>query len=212
MGRSARARSARAGDRRAAAAAAPTLAGAFVQESVGVALLGLACFAALALWSYVPTDPALIGDAVMNRAGRLGATIAAGLVSSVGSGAYLLVALVAGLGVRLMAGRGLPPLSSRLGVGAPLLIAALATIPALLGQIGSSMTALSGGALGEFLATSQAWLLGVSGALVLNAVLACVGVLAAKLIEMPVLRLRDRYVPSRSAMLHTPDSADAPRT
>src|SRR5262245_37573026 len=92
-------------------AGAPAEAGrwgsAFVREAVGVLLLGFAVFSAIALWSYVATDPLWSAEAVANRAGRLGALVAAGLNGIMGVASYLLVLLVAVVGARLLAGFGL---------------------------------------------------------------------------------------------------------
>ena len=111
-----------------------TLAGAFAQEAVGLVLLALAGFAALAVWSYAPSDPVWGTEMVRNRGGRLGALVAAGLVGGLGLGAYVIVAVAAALGCRLLAGLGLPSLSSRIALAAPLLLASTSTIPELLGM------------------------------------------------------------------------------
>ena len=79
MARSERARSA--GNR----AETGDLRSAFVREAAGVGLLGLAGFAAIALWSYAPGDPLWSADRVANRGGQLGVLIAAGLFGSVGA-------------------------------------------------------------------------------------------------------------------------------
>src|SRR6185503_1224444 len=78
---------------------------AFVREAGGVVLLGLATFTAIALWSYAPGDQLGSADRVVNRGGQLGVLIASGLFGSVGLAAYLLVAVVAVIGARLLAGR-----------------------------------------------------------------------------------------------------------
>src|SRR5262245_43550035 len=91
----------------------------FVREATGVGLLGLAIFAAIGLWSYTPGDPLWSADRVANRGGRLGALVAAGLFGGVGFAAYLLVAVVAVFGARLLTGRGLPPASARVRAAIP---------------------------------------------------------------------------------------------
>src|SRR5262249_61118148 len=73
---------------------------AFVREAVGVGLLGLALFAAIALWSYGPGDPLWSGDRVANRAGRLGALLAAGVFGGIGVAGHLWVAGLAVFGGR----------------------------------------------------------------------------------------------------------------
>src|SRR2546426_6031909 len=102
---------------------------AFVREAVGVGLVGLAVFSALALWSYAPADPIWSADRVVNRGGRLGALLAAGLFGGIGLAAHLLVAVVGVIGARLLAGRGLPPASARLRVAVPLLLLPATTLP-----------------------------------------------------------------------------------
>src|SRR5262245_59455797 len=113
MARSERTRAAGSGSNRAETG---LLRSAFVREAAGVGLLGLAIFSAIALWSYAATDPLWSADRVANRGGRLGAVLAAGLFGGVGIAAYLLVAVVAVTGARLLAGRGLPPASARVRV------------------------------------------------------------------------------------------------
>ena len=155
-----------------------TLGSAFAQEAVGVALLGLACFCALAVWSYVPLDPVWSAEPVANRAGRLGAIVASALRGSVGLGAYLILALVGVLGFRLIAGLGRPSLSSRGALAIPLLLLPAAAIPPLLSEALPRLSGLEGGALGRFLAGHEAWLLGSWGALLANALVASIGLLA----------------------------------
>src|SRR5688572_30896721 len=122
---------------------------AFVREAVGVLLLGLAVFSAIALWSYAATDPLWSTEKVANRAGRLGALVAAGLNGSVGVAAYLLVVLVAAVGARLLAGFGMPPASSRLTLAIPLLLLPATTLPPLLGAAMPRFAGLHGGAVGR---------------------------------------------------------------
>src|SRR5258706_2974652 len=56
---------------------------AFVREAGGVGLLGIASFAALALWTYAPADPLWGADQVANRGGRLGVLVAARLFAGI---------------------------------------------------------------------------------------------------------------------------------
>jgi S-DNA-T family DNA segregation ATPase FtsK/SpoIIIE len=151
---------------------------AFVREAAGVCLLGLALFAALALSSYAPGDPLWSADRVVNRGGRLGALIAAGVFGSVGVAAYLLVAVVAVIGARFVAGRGLPPASARLRIAIPLLLLPACAMPPLLGAAWPRWAGLDGGAVGELLASYEAWVLGSWGALLANALAGAVGALA----------------------------------
>jgi S-DNA-T family DNA segregation ATPase FtsK/SpoIIIE len=150
----------------------------FVREAAGVSLLGLATFAAIALWSYAPGDPLWSGDRVANHGGQLGALIASGLFRSVGIASYLLVAVVAVIGARLLAGRGLPPASPRLQIAVPLLLFPACTLPPLLGAALPRWSGLEGGVFGELLAVNQVWVLGNWGALLANALAAALGVLA----------------------------------
>jgi S-DNA-T family DNA segregation ATPase FtsK/SpoIIIE len=172
MARSERARAA--GNR----AEARDLRGAFVREAGGVLLLGLAIFAAISLWSYAPGDHVGSADRVANRGGQLGVLIAAGLFGSVGLASYLLVAVVAVIGARFLAGRGLPPASSRLQLAVPLLLFPACAIPPLLGAALPRWSGLDGGSLGTLLAGYQVWVLGNWGALLANALAAAIGVLA----------------------------------
>ena len=150
-----------------------------VRECIGIAFIGVALLSAVALWSYDPSDPVLAGP-VQNVAGVLGALIASLLQRSVGYGALLVVAAVAVLGLRLIAGRGLPAPGSRFWVGAPLLLAALATLPLVVpGSAGLTPDAPESGALGRYLAAREIWLVGSWGAFSLNLALGAIGVLAA---------------------------------
>jgi DNA segregation ATPase FtsK/SpoIIIE, S-DNA-T family len=178
------AKAARAQPARSRADAPGSLAGAFGEEAAGFALLGLAAFSALAIWSYSPTDPIWSAEPVVNRAGRVGALVAAGAMQCVGHASYLIVALIAGVGGRLLAGFGLPSLSSRLAVAVPLLVFPGAAIPPLLSAISPGLAELEGGVLGVHLARAQAWLLGSWGALLLNAVAATLGLLAITGVSM----------------------------
>jgi S-DNA-T family DNA segregation ATPase FtsK/SpoIIIE len=151
-----------------------------LQECAGLALLGLATLAALALWTYHPADPVLSADPVGNAGGVIGATLAAALLRSVGYGSVLLVGALAVVGARLTAGRGLPQLASRFWAGAPLLVAATATLPPLLARLAPAHFAgAEGGWLGNALADQQRWLLGLWGSVLLNGVLFGIGVLVA---------------------------------
>jgi S-DNA-T family DNA segregation ATPase FtsK/SpoIIIE len=150
------------------------------QECAGLALLGFATLAAIALWTYAASDPVLTGGPVENAAGAVGAALAAALLRSVGYGAVLVVAAIAIVGARLTAGRGLPQLASRFWAGAPLLIAGAATLPPLLSLLSAeSFGHAEGGWLGDTLAAQETWLLGLWGSLLLNTVLLAIGTLVA---------------------------------
>ena len=172
------ARGRHASNRSSARTAGETLGGAFAQEALGVVLLGIAAFAAIAIWSYVPTDSAWGGDPVQNRAGRLGALLAALLVGGLGLGAVVVAAGLAFLGARLMLGRGRPELGSRAMVALPLLLVSAASIPPLLQRGLPGLEHLPDGAVGAWLAGSGQWLLGSWGALLASLVALALGILA----------------------------------
>jgi S-DNA-T family DNA segregation ATPase FtsK/SpoIIIE len=151
-----------------------------VQECAGLALLGLATFSCLALWTYDPADPLLSGRPVVNAGGALGAALSAGLLRSLGLAALLLVAAALVLGVRLVGGRGLPRISSRFWLGITCLGLSAAALPPLLGQAAPQhFGTLEAGWLGRSLSELEAWMFGVWGAVVLNAMLLAMGVAIA---------------------------------
>jgi S-DNA-T family DNA segregation ATPase FtsK/SpoIIIE len=154
-----------------------SISGVLASESAGLALLGIAAFAALALSSYGPADGVLEGP-VENAGGVIGAAVAGLLLRSIGYGAVVAVGAVAILGLRLMAGRGLPHLASRFWLGALLLVGASSALPPLLLEV-----PVDGGpefgALGRFLAEHERWLLGTWGAVILNGIVLSIGALTA---------------------------------
>lgn len=149
-----------------------------VAESAGLALLGLAIFAALALASYQPGDPIFSDARPGNAGGVLGAALAQGLLTSLGYASALLVAAIAVLGLRVMAGRGLPRLASRFWIGALLLVLATATAPPLVAGL-LEREAGEVGLLGGALADWEARYLGRWGSLLLNAVFFTIGTMTA---------------------------------
>jgi S-DNA-T family DNA segregation ATPase FtsK/SpoIIIE len=150
-----------------------------VEECLGVALVGLALLAAIALATYTATDPVFERGLVANRAGVIGATVAALLFRGLGTGAAVLVGAVAVIGARMLIGRGLPHPASRFWVGSLLLLLSVATLPPLLPPaVANSAGHAGGGALGELLAGYQRWLVGTWGALLLNGVLLAIGCLS----------------------------------
>jgi len=156
-----------------------SISGRVLEECFGVALLGLALLAAIALATYTATDPVFERGLVANRAGVLGAAVAAVLLRGLGTGAAVLVGAVAVIGLRLVIGRGLPPPASRFWVGTLLLLLSAATLPPLLPQAApAGLGHVAGGALGEFLARNERWLVGMWGALLLNGVLLVIGCLS----------------------------------
>jgi S-DNA-T family DNA segregation ATPase FtsK/SpoIIIE len=166
-----RRRKARAGGSEPAAAASG-----LGSEIAGVALLGVSLLACLALATYEPSDPVLALSPVSNAAGVVGATLAGGLFAALGYGAAVLVGAFAWLGVRLCAGRGLPPWSARFWPGTVLLLVSVATIPPLLPQLLPGPAA--SGALGSALAAREGLLLSRIGALLVNGFLLLIGALS----------------------------------
>jgi S-DNA-T family DNA segregation ATPase FtsK/SpoIIIE len=148
-----------------------------LHECAGLALIGLAAFSALALWSYDARDPLLARGAVTNAGGALGAALAAGLLRSLGLSAVLVVGAAAALGTRLAAGRGLPSLSSRFYAGIACLVLASAALPPLFVEATSRVGVVEAGWLGRRLAGVQSWIFGAWGALVLNVVGLMIGLI-----------------------------------
>jgi S-DNA-T family DNA segregation ATPase FtsK/SpoIIIE len=151
-----------------------------LKECAGVALLGASLLAALALATYSQIDPILERAEVANRAGMVGALVAALLLRGLGYGAVVLVGATAFIGVRLILGKPLRLLASRFWLAALLLLVSVATLgPILHESFPGRIPALEGGAIGGYLARREAWLVGAWGALLLNAVLFTIGCLSA---------------------------------
>jgi len=157
----------------------PSSSGVLIAESAGLALLGLALFAALSLVSYESSDTFFSGEArPTNRGGELGAALAHALLTSLGYASGLLVAAAGVLGLRVMAGQGLPRLASRFWAGALLLVLATATAPPLVAELLQN-EAGEVGLLGGALADWEGRYLGRWGALLLNAILFAIGAMTA---------------------------------
>jgi S-DNA-T family DNA segregation ATPase FtsK/SpoIIIE len=151
-----------------------------VQECAGLALLGIAVLAAIAVISHDPADSVLGSGAVHNAAGAIGATLSDALLSSLGYGSLLLVAAIAIVGGRLAAGRGFPRLASRFWAAAPMLVAGASLLPPLLAQAAPARLAgAAGGWLGNALADRLIPLLGLWGSLLSTLLLLAIGVLIA---------------------------------
>jgi S-DNA-T family DNA segregation ATPase FtsK/SpoIIIE len=151
-----------------------------VEECAGLALLGFAAFAALALWSYEPSDLVLSRQRVSNAGGALGAAVAAGLLRSMGLSAVLGVLAIGTLGARLAAGRGIPSISSRFWLGFGCLVLATAALPPLIvDAVPLRAGFVEAGWLGRRLAGLQSWVFGTWGAVVLNAMLLAIGCVIA---------------------------------
>jgi S-DNA-T family DNA segregation ATPase FtsK/SpoIIIE len=150
-----------------------------LREAGGVAALGLAAIAALALATHDPADVAFQLGPSHNAAGPLGATLAALLRAAVGAGAFVLVPALGFLGVRLLLGSRVPGLRPRFWAGAALLVAVLASLPPLLASLAPGrFDGREGGALGSALAEAEGALLHAAGALVLNVLLLALATLA----------------------------------
>jgi S-DNA-T family DNA segregation ATPase FtsK/SpoIIIE len=170
----------RAKQRRSKESAEQSVSARLLEECAGILLVGLAGLALLALATYAPEDPIFERAEVANRAGILGATLAALLVNAVGAGSLVPVGAAAIVGVRLVIGRGLPALGSRFWVAAPLLLISLSTLPPLLHEVSPERFGPgAGGALGGALAARERWLVGSWGSLLLNGVLGSIGLLSA---------------------------------
>jgi S-DNA-T family DNA segregation ATPase FtsK/SpoIIIE len=142
----------------------------------------MAALSSLALASYSPADPVLALVPVDNAAGAVGATLAGGLIRSIGLGAVAAVGAVAVLGVRLILGTGVPGPLSRFWVGAATLAVALSTAAPLLLAIApdwSAPPAVVGGAIGERVFRLEQLLLSTWGAAVVNVMLLGIGLLCA---------------------------------
>ncbi len=164
----------RANNRRRTRRKAPLESGAlrsFFEEVVGLSLVALALLAALALFSYAPSDPSFQLAEVENAAGILGASVASVLMGGLGWGGWIVALGTLLLGARLLFGQGLPRFSSRFWVSGFLLLVSVATLPALLQALSPESTALGpAGALGFALAGAEERLLSAGGALVVNTV------------------------------------------
>jgi S-DNA-T family DNA segregation ATPase FtsK/SpoIIIE len=151
-----------------------------VEECAGLALLGIAAFAALSLWSYDPADGVLPRGPVANAGGALGAALAAGLLRSLGLSAALAVLALGALGARLAAGRGIPQLSSRFWLGFACLALTVAALPPLIADAVPLRDGfVEAGWLGRRLAGLQTWIFGSWGAVVLNAMGLAIGLVVA---------------------------------
>ena len=151
-----------------------------LHECGGLALVGIAAFGALALWTYDPSDPVLTTEPVGNAGGALGAALAAGLLRTFGLASVLAVAAIGLLGTRLVAGRGLPRISSRFWAGVTCLVLALSALPPLVGQaMPQHADLVEVGWLGAQLARLQSWVFGTWGAIVLNTAILAMGIAIA---------------------------------
>jgi S-DNA-T family DNA segregation ATPase FtsK/SpoIIIE len=152
----------------------------WVEECAGIALVGAALLAALALLTYSPADPIFERALVANRAGVIGAAVAAVLFGTFGYASAVLAGSVAVIGVRLILGRGLPGPTSRFWVSAVALLLSISALSPIAQQASPyPFKGTEGGAVGAFLAEREQWLVGTWGTAIGNLVLLTVGVLSA---------------------------------
>ncbi len=157
----------------------PTVTSRRAAECAGIVLMGVALLACIALATHSASDPIFTRGAVDNRAGSLGATLSALLIGGFGLGAVVVVGALLAFGARLVMGFGIPKLASRFWIGVPLLLGALSPLPALLhAAFPEAVGAIENGALGNFLATHESWLVGTWGALLVNGMLLTLGALS----------------------------------
>jgi DNA segregation ATPase FtsK/SpoIIIE, S-DNA-T family len=158
---------------------AATLAGRLARESLGIVLVGLAVLAAASVVTYTPVDPVLRWVHVANAGGVVGAALAGGLVRGFGWAALVPVLALALGGSCLLVGRQLSAIPVRLWLGGLGLLLALATLPVLLHELARlRFGEISGGALGNLLASVEGTLLSRWGALFVNLLLLAASLLA----------------------------------
>jgi S-DNA-T family DNA segregation ATPase FtsK/SpoIIIE len=151
-----------------------------VEECLGFGLLAASLLAILALATYSPADPIFERAEVANRAGVIGATVAAILFRTLGYASVVLVIASGVIGARLILGRGFPGLTSRFWVSTVALLLSISTLSPIVQQASPfSFSGNEGGSVGAFLAEHEKWLVGSWGAVIGNVVLAVIGILAA---------------------------------
>jgi len=151
-----------------------------LEECLGFVLLGGSLLALLALATYSPADPIFERAEVANRAGVLGAAVAAILFRTLGYASAVLVIASGVIGTRLILGRGVPGPTSRFWMSTVALLLSVSALSPILQQASPfSYSGNEGGVIGAFLAKHQTWLVGSWGALIGNLVLAVIGILGA---------------------------------
>jgi len=136
--------------------------------------------AILALATYSPADPIFERAEVTNRAGVIGAAVAAILFRTLGYASAVLVIASGVIGARLILGREFPGPTSRFWVATVALLLSISTLSPIIQQASPfSFSGNEGGIVGAFLAEHQSWLVGSWGTVIGNSVLAVVGILAA---------------------------------
>ncbi len=148
-----------------------------VEECLGFALTGAVLLAGLALLAYSPADPERALAA--SRSGIVGTAVASVLFRTLGYASVVLVIAAGVVGVRLIVGRGLPPIASRFWVSAVLLLLAVSTLAPIIQQSSPwPFAGTEGGAVGRYLAVHEQRLVGTWGTAIGNGVLAIVGVMS----------------------------------
>jgi len=149
-------------------------------ECLGFGLLGGSLLALLALATYAPTDPIFERAEVANRAGVVGAAVAAILFRTLGYASAVLAIAAGALGMRLILGRGLPGPRSRFWLSTLALLLSVSTLSPIIQQASPfAFSGNEGGFVGAFLARRETWLVGSWGAVIGNLVLAVIGILGA---------------------------------
>ncbi|MFB3117119.1 MAG: DNA translocase FtsK 4TM domain-containing protein, partial [Myxococcota bacterium] len=136
--------------------------------------------AILALATYSPADPIFERAEVANRAGVIGAAVAAILFRTLGYASAVLVIASGVIGTRLILGRGLPGPTSRFWLSTIALLLSISTLSPIVQQASPfSFSGNEGGIVGAFLAEHERWLVGSWGAVIGNSALAVIGILGA---------------------------------
>jgi S-DNA-T family DNA segregation ATPase FtsK/SpoIIIE len=145
---------------------------------LGLGLIGFALLALLAVATYDPADAVFRLEPVSNAAGALGATFAALLFGTFGYGSVVVLGMLLGLGGRLLLAKPVPGLASRFWWSTFLLLVAVTTLPALFHALFPLYFDASGaGRVGHALADRERALVSTAGALLVNGLVLCVGVL-----------------------------------
>jgi S-DNA-T family DNA segregation ATPase FtsK/SpoIIIE len=151
-----------------------------VEECLGFGLLAASLLAILALATYSPADPIFERAEVANRAGVIGAAVAAILFRTLGYASAVLGIASGVIGIRLILGRGFPGPTSRFWVSTAALLLSISTLSPIVQQASPfSFTGNEGGIVGAFFAEHERWLVGSWGTVIGNVVLAVIGILAA---------------------------------
>ncbi|MBM4381857.1 MAG: DNA translocase FtsK 4TM domain-containing protein [Deltaproteobacteria bacterium] len=149
--------------------------GGVAREAGGVLLAGFVALAAVALWSYSPSDAVLEWTHVENRASVAGATVAGLLHRFAGVAAWgVVMALGAVAASLLTAGRLAIP--RHLWIAGGVAWGAIATLASVLPMLSPEQFAgVSGGWVGGSLAGIESLLISTYGAFLVNALLLAVG-------------------------------------